>query len=91
MDLNQKSNVADNPAPVEAPKQEVRKYDPEYRAYDTAPRMILQVKKYFIWKRDGHKAQKKVITKLTTQTNACLKANYIVAAYVARSKKPLMS
>lgn len=54
MDLNQKSNVADNPAPVEAPKWEVRKYDPEYRAYYTAPRMILEAKKYLIWKRDGH-------------------------------------
>lgn len=33
----------------------------------------------------------KVITTLTTQTNACLKANYIVAAYVTHSKKLFMS
>lgn len=41
-------------------------------------------------KRDRLQAQKKVITTRTTQSKATLKASYVAATGVARSKKPFM-
>lgn len=41
----------------------------------------------FVRKKDGLQAQQKVITSLSTQSKVTLKANYMVAACVACSKK----
>uniref|UniRef100_A0A671KM04 DUF4371 domain-containing protein n=1 Tax=Sinocyclocheilus anshuiensis TaxID=1608454 RepID=A0A671KM04_9TELE len=44
-------------------------------------------KEYFLRKKYGLQAQQKVITSLSTQSKVTLKASYMVAAHVARSKK----
>uniref|UniRef100_A0A673KQ08 HAT C-terminal dimerisation domain-containing protein n=1 Tax=Sinocyclocheilus rhinocerous TaxID=307959 RepID=A0A673KQ08_9TELE len=51
------------------------------------PGCVEKSKEYFLRKKDGLQAQQKVITSLSTQSKVTLKASYMVAAHVARSKK----
>uniref|UniRef100_A0A9J7Z8E8 DUF4371 domain-containing protein n=1 Tax=Cyprinus carpio carpio TaxID=630221 RepID=A0A9J7Z8E8_CYPCA len=51
------------------------------------PGCVEKPKEYFLRKKDGLQAQQKVITSLSTQSKVTLKASYMVAARVARSKK----
>ncbi|KAF7648056.1 hypothetical protein LDENG_00162690 [Lucifuga dentata] len=51
------------------------------------PGCIGKPKEYSQRKKDGLRAQQKVITTITTQSKTALKASYMIA-HVARSKKP---